>query len=248
VQDVEAREPRHRPQHHQHEQQCGEIEGRHQPGEIGQRADAIFADGEGHRPERADRRRLHQQGDQLEHRMAGGFEHRHQRLRLVADHGERNAEQDRHEQYLEDIAVRHRRHHGRGDDVHQKAGQAAFMRLVRIVRHLARIQRGRIDVEPRAGLDHISDDQADDQRQRRKGQEIGEGLRRHPADRAQFLHARNAGDDGQEDDWRDDHLHQLDESLAQRLELLARIGPEMPDQDAQRDRDQHLDVELTIEG
>ena len=67
------------------------------------------------RPERPDRRRLHQESDQFEYGMAGRFEDRHQRRRLVADHGQRDAEQDGDEQHLQDVAVRDRRHHGRRD-------------------------------------------------------------------------------------------------------------------------------------
>jgi len=42
----------------------------------------------------------------------------------------------------------------------------------------------------------------------------------------------------------DDHLHQLDERIAQRLERRAVRRIEMPERCAQRDRDQHLDIEL----
>jgi len=58
---------------------------------------------------------------------------------------------------------------------------------------------------------------ADDQGQRGEGQEIGKSLGRDPTDRPQFLHPRNAGNDGQEDDRRDDHLYQFDESITQWL-------------------------------
>ena len=47
---------------------------------------------------------------------------------------------------------------------------------------------------------------------------------RDPTDRAHFLHARYAGDDGQEDDGRDDHLHQFDKGVAQRLKRDADLG------------------------
>jgi hypothetical protein len=45
-----------------------QVERADQHGEIGDRADAILADGEGHGAECTDRGSLHQDGDQLEHR------------------------------------------------------------------------------------------------------------------------------------------------------------------------------------
>lgn len=180
--------------------------------------------------------------------VAGRFEDGHQRIGLLTDHGERDAEQDRDEQYLKDIVpIGHGRNQRTGDDVHQEAGQRPVMRLLLILDDLPGVQRRRIDIEARTRMHHIGDDQADDQRQRRKGQEIGEGLGRHPADRAQFLHPRHPGDDGEEDDGRDDHLDQLDKGLSQRLKRYARCRKEVTNPDAQRDGDQHLNVKLAIE-
>ena len=68
----------------------------------------------------------------------------------------------------------------------------------------------------------------------------------HPA---QFAHAGDTGDDGQEDDGGDDHLHQLDETVADRLHRLAGPRREVTQQHAQHARapghggrfEQHVD-------
>ena len=55
-----------------------------------------------------------------------------------------------------------------------------------------------------------------------KIEEIGERLAGDAADLVQVAHAGDAGDHGQEDHRRDDHLDQLDEGVAERLQRLAR--------------------------
>ena len=120
------------------------------------------------------------------------------------------------------------------------------MGLGRKVRNLGRVETGRIDVHARAGLNHVGHDQTDDQGQGREGQEIGKGLGRGPAKGLQITHARNAGDNGQENDRPDDHLDELDEGIAQRLEGLAQGRVEVPDQGPGRNRDQDLKIEMAI--
>ena len=86
------------------------------------------------------------------------------------------------------------------------------------------------------------------ERQRREGEEVGERLAGDAADLLQVRHAGDAGDHGQEDHRRDDHLDQLDEGVAERLQAGADVGPEVADGDAEDDRGQHLDIELAVEG
>ena len=93
----------------------------------------------------------------------------------------------------------------------------------------------------------VADDQADDQRQRREGQEVDHRLAGDAADLLHVAHPGDAGRDGQEDHRRDDHLHQLDEGIAERLEGRALLRPEMPEQDAGRDGREHLHIEVLIE-
>src|SRR3546814_20923021 len=48
-QDRKAGDARHRAEHDEHEEERGQKEGRDELAEVGERFDAIFADGEGHR-------------------------------------------------------------------------------------------------------------------------------------------------------------------------------------------------------
>ncbi len=121
------------------------------------------------------------------------------------------------------------------------------MRLFNVAVHRALVQVGRIDVHAGAGLHHVRDDHADDQRQRGEEQEIDHRLDEHPAHRLQLSHAGDAGDDGQEDHRRDDHLHQLDEGVAQRLELLGEGRLEVAEQRTEHDGDHHLEIQLPVE-
>ncbi len=179
--------------------------------------------------------------------MAGGVEHLHQRFRLLTDQGQGDAEQNGDEQHLKNVVtIRDRRDQRGRNDVHQEAGERPVMRLLLKFRDLPRIQRRRIDIEPSARMHDIGDDQPDDQRQGGESEKVSKGLRRHPPNRAQLLHARDAGDDGEEDDRRNDHLHQLDEGIAKRLERYSRLREEVADENADGNRRQHLYVKLLV--
>jgi hypothetical protein len=216
-------------------------------GEVGDRADAVLADGEGHGAERADRGSLHQDGDEAEDRGCESGQEVGDRLALVADHAERDAEQDREEQHLQDVALCKGADDGFRDDVHQEAGNRRFMRLGGVGGDGLAIERCRIDVHAGAGMQDVADDQADDQRQRRENDEIEHRLASDAADLFQVRHAGNAGGDGEEDDRRDDHLDEADEGIAERLQAGAEIRPEMADQHAGDDGTDDLEIQVPIE-
>src|SRR3546814_7098341 len=95
-----------------------------------------------------------------------------------------------------------------------------------------------------ARLKDIGDDEPDDQREGREEEEIGEGLERQPPERLALADRRDAGRHGEEDHRRDDHLDQLDEAVADGLQLDRAVGPIMADQDAGGDRGEHLDIQV----
>src|SRR3546814_15749626 len=70
-QDRKAGDARHRAEHDEHEEERGQIEGRDELAEVGERFDDIFADGEGHRAKGADRREAHQHRDAVEEEIGG---------------------------------------------------------------------------------------------------------------------------------------------------------------------------------
>ncbi len=102
----------------------------------------------------------------------------------------------------------------------------------------------RIDVHALPRLDQVDHDQA--QRQREGGQHLEVDQRAH-AHAPQFLHvlhARDAERDGREDDGREHHLDELDEHVAERLEIAAEVGRRHPQHDPRRNADQDLHVQF----
>ena len=107
----------------------------------------------------------------------------------------------------------------------------------------AHVARGRIEVHARAGLEGSRDDQSDDQRDRRDHLEVQQ---RPEADAADLLHRpglRDPDDDRREDDRSDEHPHQLDEAVAERLHRGAVLRREKPSSAPSGDADEHLDIE-----
>ncbi|MNX70322.1 hypothetical protein D3C86_1015680 [compost metagenome] len=121
------------------------------------------------------------------------------------------------------------------------------MRLGDIAGHRLLVQRLRVDMHAGARLDDMADDHAHDQRKRGEDQEVQHGLARHAAHLLQVAHAGDTGGHGQKDDRRDDHLHQLDEGVAQRLHLLAEFRLERAQEHADHDGENHLHVQDLIE-
>ena len=100
-------------------------------------------------------------------------------------------------------------------------------------------------LKPAPGLRTLTT-KPDDQRESGDDFEVEQRLAADAAELLQIAHRGDAVDDGAEDDRRDDHLDQLDEAVAERLERFAELRKEMADDDAERDGDQHLDVENPI--
>ena len=84
-----------------------------------QDADAHLADGRRNRGHHADRRELHHVAGELEHHLRGALEHVEHRLALRADRREADAEEDREDHELQDVAARHRVDDRRRDQRHE---------------------------------------------------------------------------------------------------------------------------------
>ena len=78
------------------------------------------------------------------------------------------------------------------------------------------------------------------ERDRRDDLEIDQRLDADPADPFQVAGAGDAVHDDAEHEHRDDHLDELDERIAERLELDRRLGPDEADDDADDERQHHL--------
>jgi hypothetical protein len=123
---------------------------------------------------------------------------------------------------------------------------ALLARLRRILLDRFGVDRSGIDVHAGSWLPEIGNDEADDQGKRRHDLEIDNRLQADAADLLHVFHAGDAVNDGAEDDRCDHHLDCPDEHVAERLHLCAQRRIEMSEQDADRDRTQHLDIEMLV--
>ncbi len=171
------------------------------------------------------------------------------RVAALAQRHQRKAEQDGEQQHLQDVAPREGADHAVGDDVQEEIDRLLRFCLLDVAwpppPHPAVRSRSRAP-----DLDQVADDQADDQREGRDDLEIDQRLDADAADLLGILDMRNARDHRAEDDRRDHHLDQLDEAVAERLDpVIGREVRQLPaDEDADHDRDQHLNVEYFVPG
>src|SRR4051812_5832509 len=103
-------------------------------------------------------------------------------------------------------------------------------------------------INPSTPKTKIAHDQADDEREGGDDLEVDEGLEADAADFLGVLDMGDARDDGAKYDRRDDHLDQLDETVAHRLDPIALrvLGREPSEEHAENDGDQHLNVEQLV--
>jgi len=71
-------------------------------------------------------------------------------------------------------------------------------------------------------------------------------LERDTSDLRHVGHARDAVDDGAENDWSDQNADGFDESITERLHASAEVGIKVSQRDADRHCDQHLKPQLQI--
>ena len=248
AQDREAGEIGDGSEHDQHEQGAGQVERRDQLQEVDQRAEPIGADGERHGAERADRRHAHDDADDAEEHLCGGID---RVVDLLADRtqaGDHEAGENRHQQHLQDVAAGQRTEEAVGDDPQQMADDAFLLGRGDVTRHRLGIERRRIDVESLAGLQQLANDQPDGERDGGNSLEIKQRLDADAADLAEIAHRADAVHHGAEDHRRDHHLDQRDEGVAQGLHRHAGLGKVISKRDAERDGDQHLDVQHGVPG
>src|SRR5262249_23666608 len=97
-----------------------------------------------------------------------------------------------------------------------------------------------------ARLDHADDDEADDEGGGGDDFEINECAEPDTPDILHRAHVGDADDHGGENDRRDQHLHQLDEAVAERLHGRGLVRSDEPEDDPQREARQDLEVETLI--
>ena len=240
-------EPGDEAKHDQDEHEAGEIEGAHQLPQREQRTDAVLADGERHRPERANRRDLHDDADDRKEHVRDLLDEVEHERAAAAELVQAEAEQHGEQQYLQNLAFRERIDHGIRDHVEKKLRGALHLSGLGICSHGLRIERRRIDVHPRARLDDVDDRQAHEQRDGADDLEIQQRVASGLADLLHILHAGDADHHRAEDDRRNDHLDQLDEAVPERLHRSAGLGIEMSQKDADHDGDDDLKIQRLVE-
>jgi len=207
----------------------------------------VFADGVGHDAEGAYGRRLHDDGDDAEEGAAEIIDERAHHMPALAQHHQRETEQDGDEQHLQDVALGECADHRVGNDMEDELDRRLVRGARGVIGDRVRVARA---TEAVAWAREVADQEADGQRKGRDDLEIDERLDADPADLARILDVRDTRHDRAEDDRRDGHLDQLDEAVAQRLHprALGDIRRHPADQEAEDDGDQHLHIQQLVEG
>ena len=129
-----------------------------------QGADTVFPDGEGHGPESTDWRKAHNHVDDAEDHLRETFDDVKNELAFAPETMQRKAKQHGKHQYLKDIAAGKGADDAAGDNIQQEGDNALFFRLLGVDRYRMGIQGRRVDVHSGAGLHHVNNNQADNQR------------------------------------------------------------------------------------
>ena len=113
---------------------------------------------------------------------------------------------------------------------------------------LRRIKRFGIDVEPGARLQNVDDDEPDKKRERGDDFKIEKSLDPDPPEFFEIAHGGDTVDDRAEDDRRNDHLDQINESITERFQVFTEIRVQVADYDSDKDGHEDLDVENSVPG
>ncbi len=92
-----------------------------------------------------------------------------------------------------------------------------------------------------AGLGEVDHGQTDEKCGRGCDLEVDDRLQPHSTDFFQVPRARDPRDNGRENQWGDDCLDQVEEDIAEEIDLVSPIGPEPADETADDETDQDLD-------
>ena len=124
----------------------------------------------------------------------------------LAETRDGEAGEDRNQQNLQKIAAGESADEGVGDDRQQMGDEPLLLGAIDVACDRIGIERGRIDVEPLAGLKKLADHEPDHQRQGRDRLEIEQRLDADAADLLEVAHRADPVHDRAEDDRRDHHL------------------------------------------
>ena len=120
------------------------------------------------------------------------------RFSARSDPIQRNPEENGKQQHLEDLALGERVDHRAGNDVQEELFGAVGLRRRRVAGDRLGVECGRIGVNAGSRLQHIDDDETDDERKRRHRLKINQGLDSNPADIPHVPHLGDADHNGAE--------------------------------------------------
>ena len=214
-----------------------QIQRRDEPREVPEDANAAMPDGVGDRRADTDRRVVHHDVRELEHRLGNGLAPGDERPAFLTDHPERDREDDAEDHDLQHVTVGHRLDDRLGNDVQQDL--IPRLRGRRDPRLLAHRQ---IDANP--WPHHVDGDEADDEREGRDHLEVDDGAQSDPSDDLDVPGPGDPGNQRREDQRCDDHLDQPQEDLAEGAEVRRRGGVVLADEPADDDADAEPDENL----
>ena len=214
-----------------------DVEDQHQHAELRQRADAVLADREGDGAQHAQRRQPDDEEHDLEEDVRGRARCRSTTgaaaLAQAATSAAPNRIANSSTCRISPLAKASVTVVGMIFSRKSTVPCRIFAGPVGIGRHRGGIQRAGIDVHADAGLERIGQDHADQQRESRDDLEVDHRLDADAADLLQVAGLCDPQHDDAEHDGGDDHLDQLDEPVAKRLQRLREVRPYGADDDAQ---------------
>ena len=169
--------------------------------------------------------------DQIEHGPA-----------VLPEAAQRQPEQDRQQQHLQNLALREGAHKCLGDQVQQEVHRAHLFRGGRVFGQPTWIQLGRVRMKTCSRREHIRDDEPDDEGERRDHLEVDERLRPHPPDLLQVADSRQSHDNRCEDNRPDQHLHHAHKRIPERPKLHPPRGLEEADQPTDHNAGEDLQI------
>ncbi|MNQ60005.1 hypothetical protein D3C85_742710 [compost metagenome] len=224
-QQANPAQAQHATEHRQHEERAGEVEHHHQGTEVAEGFDAVLAGGEGHRAEHAQGRQAHDHGHDAEDHVAELIDQPGDAAGLLAHQVQGAAEQHGEQQDLEDVVLGEGAEHRRRDQAQEEGHRPVHcLGPAAVDRRIAGREVVQVDARAVAQADAVGDHQADDQGEGGQHLEVDHRLQ---ADAPHLLQVAGAGhtiDHHAEDDQGDQHLDQLDETIAKGFQLGRQLG------------------------
>ena len=236
-------EAQDQPEHTHDEDRTSDVEGQHELTQAQQCRPAGFADHGGDGAECADGSEPHDHRQDPEHQALEVLDGTQNRLTRLAQalHGE--ADQQRHEQGLQHDRPGQRGDERGRDDAEQEVGRGSCLPAGRRLRRTRGLGGG-AEMQARARLKQVADDQPDDQGDSRHDDEVEQRQAADLTDLRRLPDRPDTEHDRAEDHRTDHHLDQVDERGAQRLERLADVGGQETDSNARDHRDDHRHIEV----